>query len=203
MVFLSREHLLGMIKSHALVIEPFDEKLLYEGYIELKLGNKFTALMSESKGYLDPEDRRTPLKQREMLETEPPITSRQKYNIVKVEDGEKFIVDPHEYILGTTKEFVAMPEGYIGILHGKSSLGRLGVQIFCSGGYVDPKFKGNLILEIFNANRVPVALHPGIPVVKLSVQPLSKKPAVREPEKEEEEEEETLDKWAEGKIGKD
>lgn len=198
MVLLSGTHLLGMIKSNTLYIEPFDENSVYDAYVELKLGNKFTALMSKSKGFLDPLDRKTPLKQREMLETEPPIVSQQKYDMVTVEDGERFIVDSHEYILGTTKEFISMPENYIGMLHGKSSLGRLGIQVFCSGGYVDPKFKGHLILEIFNANNVPVALHPGIPIVKLSVQPLSKT-ATKEPEKVEEEEGETLDKWSDEK----
>ncbi len=176
MVLLSDSHLLRMIKNHQLVIEPFDESMVHSAYIELRLGNKFTALLPESKGYLDPSARHTPLKQKDMLQNEPPITSKQKYNVMKVSEDGKFLIDPHEFILGTTKEKIMMPEGYIGVLNGKSSLGRLGVQVFCSGKYVDPKFKGHLILEIFNANRVPVALHPGMIVAKLAILPLSKTP---------------------------
>lgn len=199
MVLLSDTHLLRMIKSNQVVIEPFDEAMLRGAYVELRLGNKFTALMTESKGYIDPEARHTPLKQRDMLETEPPISSKQKYEIINVDDGEKFIIDSHEYMLGRTKEFISIPEGYIGLLSGKSSLARLGIHVFCSGRYVDPKFKGNLILEIFNANKVPVALRPGMIIAKLAIQPLSK-PSMKDSKVVEKvfekEDTETLDKWS-------
>ena len=141
-----------------------------------------------------------------MLEGEPPITSKQKYDLITISDESKFMVEPHEYILGTTKEFIAIPDGYIGVLKGKSSLGRLGIQVFYSGGYIDPKFKGSLVLEIFNANKVPVALHPGMAIAKLAILPISK-PHIGESKVAEQifghKEIEDLAKWLVEKASKD
>lgn len=194
MVLLSKPYLIRMVKSHILVIEPFDEEAVKEAFIELKLGNKFTALVSDSGSYIDPVKRITPLRQKDMLDDEPPIRSEKKYEVINVPDDGKFLIEPLEYVLGQTREFITIPEGYVGILHGKSTLGRLGLQLFYAGGYIDPKFQGHCTLEIFNANKIPIALRPGMIIAKLSLQALTKPPAEEE---KKEEEGEKLTEWVE------
>lgn len=59
-----------------------------------------------------------------------------------------------------------------------SSLGRLGLIVHATAGFVDPGFKGTLTLEITNLTRVPIILWPGKPIAQLSFMALDR-PAER------------------------
>ncbi len=81
--------------------------------------------------------------------------------LVKVADGEPFILHPGEFVLGSTLERVAIPGDMVARLEGKSSLGRLGLLIHSTAGYVDPGRSGHLTLELSNVANLPIRSTPG------------------------------------------
>jgi len=87
---------------------------------------------------------------------------------VSVDTDTGFVLHPGEFVLGSTDEVVRMPEDLVGRVEGKSSLGRLGLIVHATAGYIDPGFTGVITLEMTNLLRVPIVLHPGIPICQLS-----------------------------------
>lgn len=81
---------------------------------------------------------------------------------VEIKDGEPFIVQPGEFVLGVTMEKIKLPDNLVARVEGRSSLGRLGIIIHSTAGFIDPGFEGTITLEITNINRMPVALYPGM-----------------------------------------
>jgi dCTP deaminase len=79
---------------------------------------------------------------------------------------EKWLLFPGDFILGSTTEWIELPKDLVGILTGKSSLARIGLQIECAG-YVDPGWKGNLTLEIVNLGRDTIVLRPDMPICQI------------------------------------
>ena len=77
-----------------------------------------------------------------------------------VGEGEEFILHPGDFVLGTTKERVEIPEDLLGTVQGRSSLGRLAVVIHATAGIVDPGYRGQITLELSNLGTAPVALQP-------------------------------------------
>lgn len=80
-----------------------------------------------------------------------------------------YLVPPGGFVLGATMERVSMPIGNLGRIEGKSSLGRLGLQVHVTAGFIDPGFTGNITLEIHNVLDRPWRLYPGMPICQLSV----------------------------------
>jgi len=84
-----------------------------------------------------------------------------------------FILHPGEFVLAVTLERVEIPAHLVGRLDGKSSLGRLGLIVHSTAGFVDPGFKGRLTLELTNLANLPIQLYPGMPVSQISFSYLS------------------------------
>lgn len=93
--------------------------------------------------------------------------------LIEVPEGETFIVQPGEFALGVTLEKVHIPDDMVARVEGRSSLGRLGIIIHSTAGFVDAGFTGTITLEITNINRMPVALHPGMRVCQLAFETMS------------------------------
>ncbi|MBI3485632.1 dCTP deaminase [Candidatus Daviesbacteria bacterium] len=74
------------------------------------------------------------------------------------------VIHPHEFILGATKEWIELPNQLIANVDGKSSLGRLGLVIHATAGFVDAGFSGHVTLEITNLTDLPLVLYPDMPV---------------------------------------
>ena len=87
---------------------------------------------------------------------------------VTIADDEPFVIHPGEFVLGRTLERVRMPDDLVSRIEGKSSLGRLGLIVHATAGFVDPGFEGTLTLEITNLTRVPIKLWSGKPIAQLS-----------------------------------
>lgn len=105
-----------------------------------------------------------------------PKTMKESDNItrlIEVPEGEAFIVQPGEFVLGVTMEKVALPNDIVARVEGRSSLGRLGIIVHSTAGFVDAGFAGTITLEITNINRMPVALHPGMRVCQLAFEPMT------------------------------
>jgi len=71
-------------------------------------------------------------------------------------------------VLGQTLEWVELPDDLVARLEGKSSLGRLGLLIHSTAGYVDPGWKGNLTLELSDVANLPIALYTGMKIGQIS-----------------------------------
>ena len=132
-------------------IEPFDETMVQPASIDLRLGSSFRVFHNHRIGAIDLAD--------------PP---RNLTEHVEIDDGESFVIHPGEFVLGRTQEQVELPDDVVARIEGKSSLGRLGLIVHATAGFVDPGFKGTLTLEITNLTRVPIILWPGKPIAQLS-----------------------------------
>jgi dCTP deaminase len=88
--------------------------------------------------------------------------------LVEVQKGEPFILHPGEFVLGSTIERVAIPDDMVARLEGKSSLGRLGLLIHSTAGYVDPGWDGYLTLELSNVANLPITIYPGMKIGQIS-----------------------------------
>src|SRR3970282_331182 len=88
--------------------------------------------------------------------------------LVESPGEEPFILHPGEFVLSSTLEYVALPDDLVARLEGKSSLGRIGLLIHSTAGYVDPGWKGNLTLELSNVANLPVTLYYGMKIGQIS-----------------------------------
>src|SRR5207247_7890129 len=88
--------------------------------------------------------------------------------VVDVSEGDPFILYPGEFVLGSTRERVAIPDDMVARLEGKSSLGRLGLLIHSTAGYVDPGWNGYLTLELSNVANLPITIYPGMKIRQVS-----------------------------------
>lgn len=89
------------------------------------------------------------------------------------EPGIPFIVHPGDFVLGVTIEKIKLPDNIVARVEGRSSLGRLGIIIHSTAGFIDAGFEGTITLEITNINRMPVALYPGMRVCQLAFEEMS------------------------------
>jgi dCTP deaminase len=88
--------------------------------------------------------------------------------IVEIDDDHPFILHPGEFALAVTFERVKLPDFIVGRLEGKSSLGRLGLLIHSTAGYVDPGWDGALTLELSNVANLPITLYHRMKVSQIS-----------------------------------
>jgi dCTP deaminase len=142
-------------------IEPWDETMVQPASVDLRLGPSFRVFHNHRIGAIDLAD--------------PP---KNLTELVELADGESFVIHPGEFVLGSTEEHVELPDDIVARIEGKSSLGRLGLIVHATAGFVDPGFKGTLTLEITNLTRVPIILWPGKPIAQLSFMALDQ-PAER------------------------
>jgi dCTP deaminase len=87
---------------------------------------------------------------------------------VEVAGDDPFILHPGEFVLGSTSERVGVPDDLVARLEGKSSLGRLGLLIHSTAGYVDAGWDGQLTLELSNVANLPITLYPGMKIGQIS-----------------------------------
>jgi len=88
--------------------------------------------------------------------------------LVEVKDGEAFMLHPGEFVLGSTLERVAVPSDLVARVEGKSSLGRLGLVIHSTAGFIDAGFDGHVTLELANLANLPMTLYPGMKIGQIS-----------------------------------
>ncbi len=144
------------IEAGRLVIDPFDPKALQPASVDLRLGREFRVFRNYRLPFIDVKQ---PMEQLTELE--------------RIDEVNPFILHPNEFVLAVTLERVELPADLVGRLDGKSSLGRLGLIVHSTAGFVDPGFKGRLTLELTNVANLPIALYYGMPVSQISFARLS------------------------------
>ena len=88
--------------------------------------------------------------------------------LVEIDDGQAFVLHPGEFVLGATAERLALPDDLVARIEGKSSLGRLGLLIHSTAGFIDPGFDGHITLELSNVANLPITLYPGMRIGQVS-----------------------------------
>jgi dCTP deaminase len=132
-------------------IEPLDPDDIQPSSVDVHLANRFRVFRNSRYPYIDPSREQSGLM--EMVES-------------SVE--EPFVLHPGEFVLGATQERIALPDDVVARLEGKSSLGRLGLLIHSTAGYVDPGWEGTLTLELSNVANLPIVLTPGMAIGQIS-----------------------------------
>lgn len=96
------------------------------------------------------------------IDVKKPIDKYVEYEVIDPKKGA--ILHPREFILGVTEEWVELPAELLANVDGKSSLGRLGLVIHATAGFIDPGFSGHITLEITNLTEQPMIVYPGMPI---------------------------------------
>ena len=104
---------------------------------------------------------------------DPKKTYESLTDTMEVKGEEPFIVQPGEFVLGVTMEKIKIANNLVARVEGRSSLGRLGIIVHSTAGFIDAGFEGTITLEITNINRMPVALYPGMRVCQLAFEEMS------------------------------
>ncbi len=139
------------IDAGRIVIDPFDPTCVQPSSIDLHVDSQFRVFANSRYPYID------------VKQEMPDLTE-----LVEVKPDEPFILHPGEFVLGSTAERVALPDDLVARLEGKSSLGRLGLLIHSTAGYVDPGWDGYLTLELSNVANLPITLYPGMKIGQIS-----------------------------------
>lgn len=134
---------------------------IHASSLDLRLGRFFKIYNHSKRAVLDPLDPKTLEKATTLIEV--------------INHAEPFIVQPGEFILGVTMEKIRIGDDLVARVEGRSSLGRLGIIVHSTAGFVDAGFEGTITLEITNINRMPVALYPGMRVCQLAFEEMSSK----------------------------
>lgn len=150
-----------LVDEGRIVIDPWDPMMVQPASVDLRLGRSFRVFHNHRIQAIDLAD--------------PPggLTEH-----VEIGGADPFVIHPGEFVLGRTEERVTLPDDIVARIEGKSSLGRLGLIVHATAGFVDPGFAGSLTLEITNFNSVPIVLRAGLPIAQLSFMTLDR-PAER------------------------
>ncbi len=139
------------LEAGAIRIDPYDAEDLQPSSVDLHLDRRFRVFRNNRYPYID------------VRAVQPDLTE-----LLSIADDEPFILHPGEFVLGQVLEWVELPDDLVARLEGKSSLGRLGLLIHSTAGYVDPGWKGTLTLELSNVANLPIALYFGMRIGQIS-----------------------------------
>lgn len=137
-MILSDKTIMKMLKEGTLEISPLTDEQIQPASVDVRLGNTFSIVEDSSTGIITMENRIS-------------------YKIIETDT---YILLPGQFVLATTMEYFSLPNNLTAFVEGRSSLGRMGLFIQ-NAGWVDPGFKGEITLELFNANRCAIELKAG------------------------------------------
>ncbi len=140
------------IELGRLTIDPFEPSLIQPASLDMRLDRFFWVMIPHKAEAIDPYAPQDGIMQ--WCEKAP---------------DEPFILHPGDFVLGSTLERVELPSDIIARVEGKSSLGRLGVLVHITAGFIDPGFCGHITLEFSNATPLPIRLWPSMNVAQMSL----------------------------------
>jgi len=150
-VILSDRTIKDELAAGRIVIEPLDESCIQPSSVDLHIDGSFRVFRNHTMGIIDVKTNTEDLTE-----------------LVEIPDDGVFILHPGEFVLGTTLERVALPDDLVARLEGKSSLGRLGLLIHSTAGFVDAGWDGQLTLELSNVASLPITLYPRMKIGQIS-----------------------------------
>ena len=137
-MILSDKTLMKMIENKELIVEPLEKEQVQPASVDIRLGNTFSIVEDTSTGIIN-------------------LENEIKYKTITTDS---YILLPNQFVLATTMEYFDLPDDLTAFVEGRSSLGRMGLFIQ-NAGWVDPGFKGEITLELYNANRCAIELKAG------------------------------------------
>lgn len=150
-MILSDRSIAEALEAGEIVIDPLGPDAMQPSSVDLRVDRLFRVFRNDTTPYIDPKQAQEDLTE-----------------LVEVGEGEAFILHPGEFVLGSTLERVALGPKLVARLEGKSSLGRLGLLIHSTAGFVDAGWDGHLTLELSNVANLPIAIYPGMKIGQIS-----------------------------------
>jgi len=139
------------VEAGRISFDPYDPSLIQPSSVDVRVDRSFRVFQNSRYPYIDVRQKMEDLTE-----------------LIRVEGDEPFILHPGEFVLGQTLERVKLPNDIVARLEGKSSLGRLGLLIHSTAGFVDAGFEGNLTLELSNVANLPITIYHGMPIGQIS-----------------------------------
>ena len=149
-MLMSDRDIRASIEAGEIGLEPLDMSLLQPSSFDVRIDRFFRLFDNHKYAFIDPAEQQDDLTR-----------------FIEVAPDEPFILHPGEFVLGSTYEFVKLPDNVAARLEGKSSLGRLGLVTHSTAGFVDPGFNGHVTLELSNMATLPIKLWPGMKIGQL------------------------------------
>ena len=148
---LSDHSLREQLAAGRIIIEPYDEQCVQPSSIDVKVSNLFRVFRNHTAGIIDVKEDMENLTE-----------------LITVPDDGVFMLHPGEFVLGSTLERVVVPSDLVARIEGKSSLGRLGLLIHSTAGFIDAGFDGHVTLELANVASLPITIYPQMRIGQIS-----------------------------------
>ncbi len=155
-MILSDKDIICAIDKGDVVVSPFERSMVQPASVDLRLDRYFKVFNIDEHYVIDPREPAEGL-----------------MRDVQIDDSRAFVLHPGEFALGLIYEETGVSSEFVGRLEGKSSLGRLGLIIHTTAGFLDPGNSLKMTLELFNAGRLPIKLHYKMPVAQMAFERLS------------------------------
>jgi dCTP deaminase len=139
------------LEAGRILIDPLGEGCIQPSSVDLHVDRYFRVFLNHTQRVIDVRDDQENLTE-----------------LVEVPEDDSFILHPGEFVLGSTREKVTLPTDLVARLEGKSSLGRLGLLIHSTAGFVDAGWDGHLTLELSNVANLPITIYPGMKIGQIS-----------------------------------
>ena len=139
------------IEAGEIGVDPYDPALIQPSSIDVRLARRFLVFRNTKRAFIEPQEPADDLME-----------------LIEVSNGERMYIHPGEFLLGATIEKVRIPDDLVARLEGRSSLGRLGIVIHSTAGFIDAGFEGTVTLEISNLANLPIGLIPGMRIGQIS-----------------------------------
>jgi dCTP deaminase len=150
-VVLSDRTIRRLIAAGRIEIDPFDGALVQPSSVDVRVDRFFRVFHNARYPYIDVKERQEDLTE-----------------LVEVDEETPFILHPGEFVLGSTLERIRLPDDLVARLEGKSSLGRLGLLIHSTAGFIDPGWDGHVTLELSNVANLPITIYYGMKIGQVS-----------------------------------
>lgn len=152
-MILCDQTILNYLEQKKIIIQPLpSQEQIQPSSIDLRLGNEYLS----------------PIHQQETIDLKNNEPKYQKLN------GDAIMLPANEFILATTKEWIEIPNNLIARVEGRSSIGRLGITVHITAGFIDAGFKGNITLEIKNLSTNNIILYEDMRICQLVFEELDK-----------------------------
>ncbi len=155
-MILSDRDIKKALDDGSVVVDPLFPNSIQPASVDLHLGKDFLVFMNHNHTCIDVKE---------------PMDDMVKE--VEISKDKPFVLHPGEFALGMTYEIVGVSDAMVGRLEGKSSLGRVGIIVHATAGYIDPGNKLKITLELHNIANLPVKLYYKMPIAQISFSPLT------------------------------
>lgn len=150
-MILSDRSIRDELAAGRIVLDPSDDSFVQPASVDVRLDKFFRVFLNHTMPVIDVKKNLEELTR-----------------LVEIDDDRPFVLHPGEFVLGSTFERVALPDDLVARIEGKSSLGRLGLLIHSTAGFIDAGWDGHITLELSNVANLPITLYPGMKIGQIS-----------------------------------